>query len=261
VSGQAKAWAETVWRRRDLSAGAKVVLVLADRHQFPTKDNPELGCFPSQEDIAERAGMARSTVNRHLDELVAAKVFSRTRRSTENGRTSTAYFLAMSDCSDIGEGAMSDAMSDCSDTNPSSNLSLKKKIQSPAVVDPVVGRERAHTTTAAPENLSEEERLHRAVLALLGLSGGRWTSPRERKITARWCARLKATGHPSGYWQIIAKYLPRLAAQRTADGATINSLRYFDGWVADMVPSESDMSEAERASLDAVMNRIAQAGG
>lgn len=140
MSGAAKAWAEGQWRRRDLSAAAKVVLmVLADHHQLPTAKNPDAGCFPAQETIAADCGMARSTINRHLDALVADGVIARERRNTGEGREATRYTLVglaepmsdspevvetKSDLSDVGKPMsepMSGATSEQSDTNPSLN--------------------------------------------------------------------------------------------------------------------------------------------
>ena len=61
MSHRATNWAI---KQRGLKPATKIVLWhLADRH------NPDIGCFPSQERLADECEMSRSTLNLHLKKL------------------------------------------------------------------------------------------------------------------------------------------------------------------------------------------------
>jgi len=88
MSHEATCWAI---RQRGLKPTTRIVLWhLADRH------NPDFGCFPSQERLAEDAEISRSTLNEHLTILEDRGLIRREARV--NGRTkrqmSTRYILA-----------------------------------------------------------------------------------------------------------------------------------------------------------------------
>jgi DNA-binding HxlR family transcriptional regulator len=88
MSHAATNWAIT---QRGLKPAAKLVLwYLCDRH------NPDYGCFPSQEQLADDAEMSRSSLNTHLADLESAGLIRREKRHSEDGhkRLSTRYFLA-----------------------------------------------------------------------------------------------------------------------------------------------------------------------
>ncbi len=62
-------------QQRGLKPATKIVLWhLCDRH------NPDLGCFPSQNRLADDCEISRSTLNDHLDRLEAAQLLRRMRR-------------------------------------------------------------------------------------------------------------------------------------------------------------------------------------
>jgi len=72
MSHKATNWA---FSQRGLKPGPKLVLLcLADRH------NPDMGCFPAQETLAEDAAVSRATLNRYLDELQALGLIHREAR-------------------------------------------------------------------------------------------------------------------------------------------------------------------------------------
>jgi DNA-binding MarR family transcriptional regulator len=78
-------------QQRGLKPATKLVLwYLCDRH------NPDYGCFPSQERLAEDAEMSRSTLNLHLQALEAAGLIRREARiDKQSGRQlNTRYTLA-----------------------------------------------------------------------------------------------------------------------------------------------------------------------
>ena len=82
----------TTWalKIRGLKPSVKLVLFhLADRH------NPDNGCFPSQERLADDCEISRATLNRHLDELEGKGLIKRVRRldPSTNRQKSTLYIL------------------------------------------------------------------------------------------------------------------------------------------------------------------------
>ncbi|PZO63019.1 MAG: GntR family transcriptional regulator [Paracoccus denitrificans] len=86
----------TVWaiQQRGLKPATKIVLwFLCDRH------NPDFGCFPTQERLAEDAEMSVSALNDHLARLEALRLIHRVR--THDPRThkrqATRYILAFED--------------------------------------------------------------------------------------------------------------------------------------------------------------------
>lgn len=77
-------------QQKGLKPATKIVLYwLADHH------NGETGaCFPSLNTLAKECEMNRSTIVRHLDLLIDAKLIHREQRKRDNGsQTSTAYIL------------------------------------------------------------------------------------------------------------------------------------------------------------------------
>jgi hypothetical protein len=99
----------TVWaiQQRGLKPATKIVLwFLCDRH------NPDFGCFPTQERLAEDAEMSVSALNDHLARLEALRLIHRVR--THDPRThkrqATRYILAFEDgfpqdpCPESGDG-------------------------------------------------------------------------------------------------------------------------------------------------------------
>lgn len=267
MSGPAKAWAEVQRRRRDLSTGAKVVLMaLADRHQFSTEKNPDAGCFPQQDTIAADCGLSRSTVNVHLKALEAAGVIVRHRNNSSAGREATRYTLVglepMSDRSDVERVPMSDPMSEKpepmsdpmsgqSDTNPGNPSKPSEPVSS--------ARATAHATTIAglkdpqireavtshmnrefPESADD---FHRLTLDVLGLPlGGKWTSASERAVTAGWHALLRAAPRPA-----LRTEFPMVLAlarqKREEQGTVVRTLRYFDEMLREQIVARSFHAE------------------
>jgi hypothetical protein len=99
----------TVWaiQQRGLKPATKIVLwFLCDRH------NPDFGCFPTQERLAEDAEMSVSALNDHLARLEALRLIHRVR--THDPRThkrqATRYILGFEDgfpqepCPETGVG-------------------------------------------------------------------------------------------------------------------------------------------------------------
>jgi hypothetical protein len=98
--------AATHWaiQQRGLAPATKLVLwFLADRH------NPDFGCYPSQEQLAEDCEMSRASVNRHLHELEERGLIRRERRVDPQTRRQmpTRYFLAFEP--GFGDGGATDA--------------------------------------------------------------------------------------------------------------------------------------------------------
>lgn len=91
MSHQATSWAIFAANGLGLSPAAKLVLWhLADRH------NPDFGCFPSQERVADDCEVSRSQLNVHLGALERAGLIRRTRqvdRKTRQ-RKQTRYLFA-----------------------------------------------------------------------------------------------------------------------------------------------------------------------
>jgi len=88
MSHRATNWAI---EQRGLKPATKVVLFhLADRH------NPDFGCFPSQQRLAEDCEMSRASVNQHLAILEARGLLKRVQRRDEktNRQQSTRYLFA-----------------------------------------------------------------------------------------------------------------------------------------------------------------------
>lgn len=91
MSHHATDWAVEAGIGKGLTANAKLLLWhIADSH------NPTYGCFQSQEFLARRCEMSRSTLNRAMDDLAGAGLISRERRvDAATGRQlSTRYRLA-----------------------------------------------------------------------------------------------------------------------------------------------------------------------
>lgn len=111
MSHKATNWAI---EQRGLKPAVKLLLWhLCDRH------HPDNGCFPSQETLADDCEMARSSINRHLDELERLGLLRRERRVDPQKRRqkSTRYIFAFEDdfggsaSPETGGGAPSDGPS------------------------------------------------------------------------------------------------------------------------------------------------------
>ena len=91
MSHHATSWAIRAGSGCGLTAAAKLVLwQLADRH------NPDLGCFPSQDRLAEDCEVSRSQVNVHLANLEKSGLIRRFKQfdPATNQQRPTRYMLA-----------------------------------------------------------------------------------------------------------------------------------------------------------------------
>jgi len=126
MSVEALHWALS---QRKLKPSAWIVLIkLADRH------NPDFGCFPSTQRIAEDCNMSRMSVTRHLNELELMGLIRRENREKETGeKTSNMYHLSfktdVTNC-DIGSNKlMQPHVTNCGSNLVSNNLvSIKDNI-------------------------------------------------------------------------------------------------------------------------------------
>ena len=111
MSHKATNWAI---EQRGLKPAVKLLLWhLCDRH------HPDNGCFPSQETLADDCEMARSSINRHLDELERLGLLRRERRVDPQKRRqkSTRYIFAFED--DFGGTTPPEAGGGAPSTGPS----------------------------------------------------------------------------------------------------------------------------------------------
>lgn len=100
-------------QQRGLKPATKIVLWwLCDRY------NPDLGCFPSQDLLAEDCEMSRSSLNNHLGELEDRGLIAREARRNRSGRQErTRYRLAFEEdfpkkpCPKSGHGEAGETMS------------------------------------------------------------------------------------------------------------------------------------------------------
>lgn len=101
MSHAAMNWA---MQQRGLKPAAfRVLLNLCDRH------NPDHGCFPSQQLLADDCEMSRSTLNEHLNGLEEAQLLvRRQRRGDGNRQKSTRYFFPFEPDFDEIRGKKSD---------------------------------------------------------------------------------------------------------------------------------------------------------
>jgi DNA-binding transcriptional ArsR family regulator len=84
MSHKATNWAI---QQRGLSPAAKIVLWhLADRH------NPDLGCFPTQEKLAQDCEMSRSSLNNHLKLLEERGLILREQRKDGSQRQAATWY-------------------------------------------------------------------------------------------------------------------------------------------------------------------------
>ncbi|WP_295038183.1 helix-turn-helix domain-containing protein [Sulfitobacter sp.] len=91
MSHVATNWA---FAQRGLKPATKLILLcLADRH------NPDMGCFPSQDTLAQDACISRSALNEHLKSLESAGLIRRETRfnPTTHRQKSTRYILGFED--------------------------------------------------------------------------------------------------------------------------------------------------------------------
>ena len=91
MSHVATNWA---FAQRGLKPATKLILLcLADRH------NPDMGCFPSQDTLAQDACISRSALNEHLKSLEGAGLIRRETRfnPTTHRQKSTRYILGFED--------------------------------------------------------------------------------------------------------------------------------------------------------------------
>lgn len=158
MSHAATNWAIT---RRGLKPAARIVLWhLADCH------NPKLGCFPSQEWLADACEMSRSTINLHLEKLEEAGLIRRSAgRCPETGKQlPTRYVLGFEiaetarnyadPCPETGHGRDAEPVSE-NGQNPSpknGDIRVRNSDSNPVrepVIEPVSERERASADEAA----------------------------------------------------------------------------------------------------------------
>lgn len=115
MSHHATNWAIT---QRGLKPTTKLVLWhLADRH------NPDLGCFPSQQRLADDCEISRSVLNVHLAKLEDSGLIVRVRRIDPKSKkqTSTRYYLAFEDgfaaiAAEVQEAAKAASEKPCPET-------------------------------------------------------------------------------------------------------------------------------------------------
>lgn len=104
MSHKATNWAI---QQRGLKPATKLLLwFLADCH------NPALGCFPSQEYLAENAEMSRSTVNLHLQKLEEMKLIERVQNWDNKNKKQlpTSYILALENTKAVSENRTRDEL-------------------------------------------------------------------------------------------------------------------------------------------------------
>lgn len=112
MSHHATNWAIT---QRGLKPATKLVLFhLADRH------NPDFGCFPSQQRLAEDCEMSRASINQHLALLEERGLLERVQRRDEktNRQQSTRYLFAFEAGFDDVPGPAGGAANDTSKPKP-----------------------------------------------------------------------------------------------------------------------------------------------
>lgn len=194
MSHRATNWA---FEQRGLKPATKLVLLcLADRH------NPDYGCFPAQETLANDTEMSRSALNEHLKTLEAAGLIRREQR--RSGRThrqvSTRYVLAFEfetppqdhekPCTDSGHGNKADSVSGnaekpCPDSaesrvrNPDTNPvrePVKKPVKEREGAQARVGGETENQdieTTETPGRADFDRRVQ-AYVSGKGFDAGKW---------------------------------------------------------------------------------------
>jgi hypothetical protein len=132
MSHEATNWAI---KQRGLKPATKIVLWhLCDRY------NPDQGCFPRQDRLANDCEMSRSTLNVHLKALEDAGLIARQQRIDEatNRQLSTRYLFAFEEgfepCPKTGHGAVSE-----NEAEPSPDLE-QSRVRNPdtnPVIEPV----------------------------------------------------------------------------------------------------------------------------
>ena len=113
-------WALT---KKELTPAQWIVLIkLADRH------NPDFGCFPSLDRIADDCNMSRSTVQRVLNHLEGVNLISREQRPAKHGGlTSNMYHLNIDDQFDWQpQGQIDPTPQGQNDPTPRSNRPCKQ---------------------------------------------------------------------------------------------------------------------------------------
>lgn len=201
MSHQATAWA---FAQRGLSPATKIVLLyLADRH------NPDHGCFPSQARLAADCEMHRSSVNRHLKELVQAGLIRREERfDKETGRQlSTRYLLGFEIDQARPAAARRDTAAPVSqnETPPVLNCDTPCSTGETPPVSPVrhepvrlTRKGNGKVTTKPPtEEFSENWRPDAEFIAWAQAQG--FTSEEIEEQTRRWIQHWRAKGKRPGH--------------------------------------------------------------
>jgi len=150
------------WSRKQTVRGSAkaVLLVLADH-----ADNERQECWPSYTTLVRESGLARSTVQRGLDELEALGLVTRTARFHESGgQTSTLYRLSVYPLPAAGKPltsqdspplpAIGNKASDLSAKESSSEATRSKSFEiaaSASKPSAIARRERLGTEESVPE--------------------------------------------------------------------------------------------------------------
>lgn len=150
MSHVATNWA---FAQRGLKPATKLILLcLADRH------NPDMGCFPSQDTLAQDACISRSALNEHLKSLESAGLIRREVRFTavSHRKKSTRYILGFEDgfvpdddepCPETGHGAMSGKSAEPCPENGESHV---RNPDSNPVKEPIKEPVKAQARKSAP---------------------------------------------------------------------------------------------------------------
>lgn len=209
-------------QQKGLKPASKIVLWhLADRH------NPDFGCFPSQERLAQDCEMSRASVNAHLGILEEKGLIHRERRVNAQTRRqeSTRYLLAFEDgfplekpCPNSGHGPK--AVSRNEDVPcPEKAESRVQNLDTNPVREPLREPSRAHTQGEAPAEAGQaDEDFQRFWLA--------HPRPRSRDRTWQaWQAAKAAGAEPARIIEAARRYAT--VSSGTAPQYRVSS----DGWL------------------------------
>ena len=231
MSHEATNWA---FQQKGLKPATKIVLIfLADRH------NPDYGCFPSQQLLAQDCEMSRATLNRHLDILEDAGLIVREqRRSDATGQQqSTRYILGFEPCLKLRHGRVSKTAKPVSQ-NETHNLVKEEPVNTLTSVesDPLHGFDEFWDAydhkKGRPKCEAIWKRKHLAKISNTVIDGA-------RRYVAGDGARKKYRKYPEGW----------LNAERWNDEQTTGTGRY-DGVVAfaNQFPSSKETNHDHEGS-------------
>jgi len=227
MTGLALRWAIQASRQRDLSPGAKLVLLsLADFH------TPAKGVFPKQTTLAEACEMSRSQINVHLAALENAGLIRREQRydRERKQRDNTVYHLAMEVpyVRQTGHSPMSDEPDIALCPKPMSDFQGKPMSGLPdnnlsnAEPSSACKRQQRAREAAAADKYFEDpfaELFHQRVLEAAGIEAtGKWLSSKQRAISAAWLT----------FGGAITEARALNIVRGTIRGTHIGSLAYFN---------------------------------